>query len=280
MHSLLMDLTNATRQVKELLALRDKWYNDAITIQTPTLFSRLQEAIQKQQQYHHLDVKKCIKFDFKCCVLYPDELSDLILEFTFPFDYPSSATCQVKSKSRSSDSEYVSCTSAIEEYIRPFTGCECVELIIDWLADNKDTCLSQNDASLNGSYNSIPNANDNILKCFVLRYNHLLFGPEHKKEKEMVDTAKKFQLHGCLVWGTPGIVILVPPSTEEDTKEYASECRQIGKRPSGIEEIFVKKEVIETLSIGQGKFQDIDISVLKSACNGHDDLLRSILGVR
>lgn len=273
-----MDLNNATRQVEELLALKEKWYNDAITILTPTLFSRLETTIQQRQRQQHLDVKKCLKFELKCSVLYPDELSDLILEFTFPFDYPSNSTCLVHSKSRNDNSEYKSCTSAIEEYIRPFTGCECVELIIDWLAENKDTCLSNSHSSLTND--NIQNSNNGLLKCFVLRYNHLLFGPEHKKEKEMMDTAKKFQLQGCLVWGTPGIVILVPPSTEEDAKDYASECRNIGKRPGGIDEIFVTTEFIETLGIGKGKFQDIDISALKSACNGNDDLLLDILGVR
>lgn len=273
-----MDFTNATRQVEELLALNEKWYNDAITIQTPTLFSRLQIAVQQQQRNPHLDVKKCLKFELKCAVLYPDELSDLILEFTFPFDYPSSSTCHVQSKSLKDGVEYKSCTSAIEDYIRPFTGCECVELVLDWLAENKDTCLSNTD-TLSTDQN-IEKPNNGLIKCFVLRYNHLLFGPEHKKEKDMVDSAKKFQLQGCLVWGTPGIVILVPPSTEEDAKDYASECRNIGKRPGGIEEIFVTKEIIESLGIGQGRFQSIDISVLKSECNGNDDLLRCLLGVR
>ena len=111
-------------------------------------------------------------------------------------------------------------------------GEKCIELMLDWLSENKDTLLS----SGNNGYDASEDTAGKV-ECYVLRYNHLLSGPEHKKEKAMVDAAKRAGLQGGLLWGTPGIVVAVPPSTEEDAREYASDSRDIGKRSDGVERV-------------------------------------------
>mmetsp|Transcript_74 Transcript_74/g.110 ORF Transcript_74/g.110 Transcript_74/m.110 type:complete len:302 (-) Transcript_74:229-1134(-) len=301
-----MEPSNAVRQVEEILTLKDQYYKDAIEIKTPQLFNRLSRVGPKSVGRGGatlLEVKKCLSFYISCGTLYPDELDDLLLEFTFPLDYPSESTCNVRALSakavqNSSDSNenegYESCTRQIEQYLKSFCGYECVELTLDWVAQNKNTCLlddnssKRNDHSVEGG--SSDNAGDDRLgkvKCYVLRYNHLLEGPEHKKEKAMIDAAKKARLQGGLLWGTPGVVVVVPPTTEDDAKEYASECRTIGKRADGVEEIWLPQVGIDEAGLGGlaqqkrgGKLQELNTVGLRSACGGDEDLLRSVLGVR
>eukprot|EP00978_Attheya_sp_CCMP212_P032033 scaffold123288_cov50-Attheya_sp.AAC.2 len=160
--------------------------------------------------------------------------------------------------------------------------------VLDWLAENKDSCLNENECIDNGDIlPPLGNGNDDMVTCYIIRYNHLLSGPEHKKEKSMIDAAKKSKLQGGLRWGTPGVVIVVPPSTEEDAKEYGSECRTIGKRPSGVEEVQLPQTGIEEAGLGGlaqqkrgGKLQDLDTAGLRISCGGDDNLLRTVLGVQ
>jgi hypothetical protein len=282
-----MDVSNALRQVEEILTLKDQWYSgEALTIKTPALLSRLQQI--RSSATGQLEVKKCLVFHINCAVLHPDELPHLILEFEFPLDYPSESTCRVKALIRSSDPdlkwlEHTPCTTAIGRYLESFCGFECADLVLDWLAENKDSCLNENECTLP----SLENVNDEIVTCYIIRYNHLLSGPEHKKEKSMIDAAKKSKLQGGLLWGTPGVVIVVPPSTEEDAKEYASECRTIGKRPSGVEELHLPQTGIEEAGLGGlaqqkrgGRLQELDTAGLRLSCGGDDNLLRTVLGVQ
>ncbi len=290
-----MEVSNAVRQVDEILNLQDQWYSDAIDIKTPALFSRLQKISRGYGSGGILQVKKCLSFDLKCVTLYPDELPDLILSFEFPLDYPSESSCRVKaicgsaSASATERSEYKSCTDAIEKYLEAFSGFECVELVMDWLAENKDSCLDGNN-TLSSSSSTAQNHDSEqggMVECYVLRYNHLLSGPEHKKEKSMLDAAKKARLQGGLLWGTPGVVVVVPPSTEDDAKEYGSECRTIGKRPDGVDAILLPIASIEDAGLGGlaqqkrgGKLQELDTAKLRNACGGNEDLLRSVLGLQ
>lgn len=288
-----MDVSNALRQVQELENIFDiKYgiYKDAIKITTPTLLSRLQRikpstTVTKKQ----LEVKKCISFHLNCATLYPDELDNLILQFEFPLNYPSNSTCFVRAVQLNNDdsgdndsySEHKSCTDAINKYLEPFVGFECVELVLEWLTDNKEICLKnlEEDDKTN-------DCKDGEITCYVLRYNHLLSGPEHKKEKSMLDCAKKSKLQGGLLWGTPGVVIIVPPSTEDDAKEYASDCRSIGKRPDGVESVWLPQSGIEQSGLGGlaqmkrgGKLQELDTAKMRELCGGNEDLLRFVLKV-
>lgn len=296
-----MDAYNAVRQAQELediLTAKDGLYKDATQIQTPALFNRLQRV--RPSSKGQLDVKKCLSFTIDCSVLHPDDnyLSDLMLEFEFPLGYPSDAPCSVKAcrradadvKSGGSSAGYEACTESIRQYLEAFAGFECVELVLDWLADSKDTCLESAEGTVTGisNKNEVGSTSDMVgkVQCYVLRYNHLLSGPEHKKEKSMVDTAKKLKLQGGLLWGTPGVVVVVPPSTEEDAKEYGSDCRTIGKRPDGVEGLWLPQSGVEEAGLWGlaqqkrgGKLQELDTAGMRIVCGGDEDLLRLVLGV-
>jgi len=283
-----MDVSNAIRQVEELLTLQESWFgNDgAIEIKTPTLFSRLQRI--GHNTTGRLEVKKSLTFDIKCSIIHPTELSNLVLVIEFPLDYPSVSTCQVRAMHASNpDQEYTSCTLGIAKYLEAFSGFECIELVLDWLAEHKDTCLQDSMEGDDLSGAPIEDDRKGKVQCYVLRYNHLLSGPEHKKEKAMLSDAKKSKLQGGLLWGTPGIVVIVPPSTEEDAREYASECRTTGKRADGVEEIWLPQSGIDEAGLGGmaqqkrgGKLQELDTVGLRVVCGGDEDLLRLVLGVR
>mmetsp|Transcript_30679 Transcript_30679/g.46464 ORF Transcript_30679/g.46464 Transcript_30679/m.46464 type:complete len:279 (-) Transcript_30679:162-998(-) len=278
-----MEASNAVRQVEEILKIQDQFGKDFVEIKTPALFERLQRVGSGQTK---LQVKKCLRFQVSCSDM---DIEDLILEFEFPLDYPSNSTCLVRALSakavaaNENDEEfYKTCSSDIKEYLKSFSGFECAELVLDWIIQNKDTCLINNES--NGTPN---NELEGKVKCFILRYNHLLSGPEHKKEKAMLDAAKKLKLQGGLLWGTPGVVIVVPPSTEIDAKDYGSECRTIGKRPGGVEEMWLPESGINEAGLGGlaqqkrgGKLQELDTSALRCACGDDEDLLRSVLGVK
>mmetsp|Transcript_6715 Transcript_6715/g.10622 ORF Transcript_6715/g.10622 Transcript_6715/m.10622 type:complete len:280 (-) Transcript_6715:2235-3074(-) len=278
-----MHASNAVRQVEEILNLQDQLGKDAIKIKTSALFQRLQRVGPSIQG--ELEVKKCLLFQVSCI----DIIEDLILEFEFPTGYPSDSTCYVKALSvkaiaaKDNDEEsYKTCSSNIEQYLKSFSGFECVELVLDWITQNKDTCLINTEETNSGDTNHL----EGKLKCFILRYNHLLSGSEHKKEKAMLDAAKKAKLQGGLLWGTPGIVVVVPPSTEEDAKAYGTECRTIGKRPDGVEEMWLPQVGIDEAGLGGlaqqkrgGKLQELDTARLRCACSGDENLLRSVLGV-
>ena len=292
-----MDASNAARQVEELLTLQDQWYNDAIEIKTPALFSRLKRVGKIKGK---LEVKKLLAFEISCHILYPDDdkLHDLILSFEFPSDYPTESICHVRALSAKAMSnansvdgdnnelEYKSCTAEIQRYLESFRGCECVEFALDWVDQNKETCLIESTSDENDSSSSTNNNRDGKVQCYVLRYNHLLSGPEHKKEKSMLDAAKKARLQGGLLWGTPGVVVVVPPSTENDAKEYGVECRNIGKRPDGVEEIWLPQTGLNDAGLGGlaqqkrgGKLQEMITATLRTACGGDEDLLRMVLGI-
>lgn len=275
-----MDTADAVRQVEEILSLQDKWYSDAVEVKTPALFSRLKRSMTTSSR-RVLEVKKCLTIHVNCAILHPEELPDLLLAFDFPFNYPSQSSCRVKALHASDPScEYSQCSVAMEQYLQSFQGCECVELALEWLAEHKCSCTKEEDD------NNHNDSNDGV-PCYILRYNHLLSGPEHKKEKSMLDAARKSKLQGGLLWGTPGVVVVVPPSTLDDAKEYAMECRTIGKRPGGVDEIRLPLAGIDEAGLGGlaqqkrgGKLQELDTAALRVACGGNEDVLRTVFGLQ
>lgn len=286
-----MDISNAKRQVAEINALKgSERYAHAIEVTTPALFQRLEKATAVTNGVGALPVKKCISIKVHCRELNIGELEDLVLHLDLPLDYPSESICRVSNVTDNRGDD-IGIRDAIDEkvttYLRSFPGCECVELILDWLSDNRSTCLHppSNDGGIVGNSHADTAGK---MECYVIRYNHLLEGPEHKKEKAMVDAAKKMKLQGGLLWGTPGIVVVVPPSTAEDAREYASDCRDIGKRPDGNGEVvYLDPSDLEKAGLGGlaqqkrgGKLQSMDTATLRSACGGDEDLLRIVLGVK
>jgi len=280
-----MDISDARRQVAEINALQDKSskYAHAIEITTPALFTRLEKSVGGSSSSDQtLPVKKCLSLKIHCRELDDlHELSSLVLEIEFPFEYPSASACQIQATNNGTAVD--TAASKITTYLASFVGCECLELVLDWLSDNASTCL----LSSSSSNDAFSDDTAGKLECYILRYNHLLSGPEHKKEKAMMDNAKKSKLQGGMLWGTPGIVVVVPPSTEEDAKEYAVDSRGIGKRPDGVECMHFPEDGLEKAGLGGlaqqkrgGKLKDLDTATLRMACGGDEDLLRSVLGVR
>lgn len=106
-----------------------------------------------------------------------------------------------------------------------------------------------------------------------------------------MDLAKKSNLYGGILWGSPGIVLLLT-STEQDAKIYASECRDIGKRPTnGIHEIWLPQTgVIQaglqllgvdhqptTTTTSRGGLEHLDTTKLRIACGSNENLLQQVL---
>ena len=261
------------------------------------MFNRLEKASSVIGNADEiLPVKKCLAIKITCKdlddITVNDDISNLILEITLPFEYPE-ITINHTNINAYMDYEPTINLSGLEKkissYLESFTGCDCLELILDWLLDNKDTCLESSSSgccSSNDKGNNKSQPPAGTVECYVL-YNHLLSGPEHKKEKNMVDTAKKSKLQGGIYWGTPGIVILVPPSTIDDAKEYAADCRDIGKRSDVVESMYLPKKGIEEAGLGGlaqqkrgGRLKDMDSSILRVVCEGEEDLVRSVLGVK
>lgn len=259
-------------------------FSHAIEVITPALFNRLERAVGNSSRSNQtLPVKKCLSLKIHCHELDDlDELSGLVIEVEFPLDYPSSGSAGIHATNHGDPVKEFD--AKLTTYLKSFAGCECLELILDWLSDNSSTCLSM--SNINNSASNNDTAAGKV-ECYILRYNHLLSGPEHKKEKAMADTAKKSKLQGGLLWGTPGIVVVVPPSTEEDAKEYAVDSRDIGKRPDGVESMHLPESGLEEAGLGGmaqqkrgGRLKDMDTATLRTACGGDEDLLRSVLGVR
>ena len=192
-----MDISDARRQVAEINALQiQPKYAHALKITTPALFDRLEKAVGNGSSSNQtLPVKKCLSLKIHCHELDLDELSGLVLEIELPFDYPSGSTCRVLHAINKTGENVSDVGAKIATYLQSFLGCECLELILEWLSDNRSTCLSS--SSRNASDDSAPAG---MVECYILRYNHLLSGPEHKKEKAMVDAAKKTKLQGGLLW--------------------------------------------------------------------------------
>lgn len=279
-----MEVLDAQRQIEEILTLKEQWHGDTIEVKTPALFSRLQKVTNSSVKTGRFEVKKCLMIHVKCWHIYPEELKDLLLEIEFPHEYPSETTCRLRALHASDlHLEYKSCTKTITNYVESMCGFECVESVMDWISENKDSCLIENE---NGNDSSLTgNDREGKVQCFILRYNHLLSGREHKKEKSMLDAAKKSKLQGGLLWGTPGVVIVVPPSTFEDANEYASDCRTIGKRPDGVEEVWLRLDCAEEAGLGGlaqqkrgGKLRELDTATLRIACDD-ENVLRMVLGV-
>ena len=206
-----MDISNAVRQAQELenVLEKDHSFKEAINLKTPTLFSRLQRIRPSSAKGQIIEVKKCLSFTFNCSVFYPEELPELVLEFEFPMGYPSDSIANVTVSD--GKNELKKCSAALRLYLEAFSGFECIELVLDWLAENKYKCLDESleNPSPARTLTSFPPSPDGEIQCYVLRYNHLLSGPEHKKEKSMIDCAKKSKLQGGLLWGTPGESIYI-----------------------------------------------------------------------
>jgi hypothetical protein len=284
-----MNVTNARRQVNEIQSLQNSWYGHAIKVTTPGLYNKLQKLLSNTSASSKgtIKVKKNLAFQFDCTIVHPEDLPDVVIEFTYPCSYPENQLCTVNVINSRTSEPYTSCTTLVNTYLQSFLGSESVQIVLEWLSENKKTCLLEvSNGESNGETKQNSSPKNGQVECYVLRYNHLLSGSEHKKEKQMIDVAKKSRLQGGILWGTPGIVVIVPESTEEDAKEYASECRAIGKRADGVEIFWFSKDEIDAVGMGGiaqkkrgNKLLELTTSSLRIVCGGVEEVLRQVLGV-
>jgi hypothetical protein len=112
-------------------------------------------------------------------------------------------------------------------------------------------------------------------RVFILQFNHLLKGPEHKKEKDMVSAGKSCGLVGGVVYGTPGYVALTGGAESSvDVADYLRDCRSIGKRGEIIHEGKYYYGASEEAKLKKG-FTEFLIADLEIAVGG-PDAFRSI----
>jgi hypothetical protein len=115
------------------------------------------------------------------------------------------------------------------------------------------------------------------------RYNHLLKGPEHKKERAMVQAAKKDGLQGAVLYGTPGLVLLIN-CDKDDVQSYMLRCKTIGKHPDLPVVFCTPPEALQAAGLAQrkcgGKLAEIDIPSLRLLLGGDETKVKEALGVR
>ena len=276
MHQFTID--SAAAQLDELAALEQEWYAHAITCTAPKLRARLRRAVAHGRR--PADIKKRMTLTIDLGAMYPNDYPGVVLAVAMPPDYPGrmpDVACDTNP----------GIATRVEDYLAPFTSNPvALGMMMEFLSGERATLMAEcllHDEGGGGAGES--KANDpSMARCFVLKYNHLLKGPEHKKEKEMVDAAKKSKLQGAILWGTPGIVLVVPPSNEEDARDYASTCRTIGKR-ADLTESFLPLEGLDRAGVGGlhqqkrgGKLVELDMAGLRLACGG-EELLKEVLGL-
>ena len=120
---------------------------------------------------------------------------------------------------------------------------------------------------------------DRSQRVAVLSFNHLLKGGEHKKEKEMVSAAKSHGLSGFIVYGTPGLVILVG-FEEGDDSSYLVTSRGIGKRGDVVYEGKLELGEAATSQASRKGLGEIDLSGVRELLGGDEELYREVIGVR
>ena len=300
-----LTLERVRRQIDEVLELQDRY---AARILAPKLFARMQLCAERGVEPKGVAKRLSVRVPARPIA---EALDGLALQFEFPSAYPDSAALQLRvvpvcggdgdggeggtsiaGADGSGGAGAGTCAGAgaagavealaakteasVAEYLVPFIGHECVFAALEFLSDQACELAAAAAAALE------PRGQI----CFALRFNHLLKGPEHKKEKSMVDTAKKQGLQGAIVWGTPGVIILTG-CTEADAAEYLSACRAIGKRGEMLMPLHLAAEALESQGLGGlaqqkrgGKLAELNTAGLRASLGGDETLLKTVLGVQ
>jgi hypothetical protein len=152
---------------------------------------------------------------------------DVVFTLTWPLAYSDTASlCLEVSSAAECDqpTDFSDINKAIDIFSVACEGshCGCAADIMTYAID----LISDMPSSESGSGSS--GDGSGTLCMHVLKYNHLLLGSEHKKERAMVSLAKK-SLLGGVCYGTPGLIFLL--GADDDTAtSYLGDCRSLGKR--------------------------------------------------
>jgi hypothetical protein len=269
-----LTLERAKRQVEEIRQLEESEYYSALAIDTPKLLQRLRKCVSSSSEPS--GATKQLGLSLRLGEI-RHEWCDAILGFSLPPGYPDTESCQhslVSEKFSQACMDH--CASEIKAHLENFAGNECMLTAIEYLASNGGALL----AAVEGG------EDEPGREVTFIRYNHLFKGPEHKKEKAMVDTAKKDGLQGAVLYGTPGIVLLINYD-ENDVQDYMSACKTIGKRPDPPVVLRTHPEALEVAGVGGlaqqkrgGKLAEIDIRGLRIMLGGDEAKLKEALGVK
>ena len=131
-------------------------------------------------------------------------------------------------------------------------------------------------------------------------FHHLLEGKAHKKEAEIVQAARKQQMVGLVVYGTPGVVVLQtnvapehPNRAKMRSKEFMSQASECGKKgevklialaAAGIGECLRElgtEGVAQVLEEGRG-LAPVPVAVLRRLMDdaGCGDRYKEIIGLK
>jgi len=258
---------------------------------TPKLFQRLRNCVKCSRE--PTGASKELSLTLKLSY-FNFTWGDALLNVIFPFAYPDCGLPHfnlLSQKLPAARLEY--CIRELERYLQPFSGHCCLSSAFEFMVDNVESLLSSattDDDSREPASQSLldkegegrnENQQHEQEAVSFIRFNHLLKGPEHKKEKAILDAAKKDGLSGAIIWGTPGVILISNVDDEEDVQEYMRTCKTIGKRPDGPIVIHVMKEALEGAGVGKrgSKLAEIDTAGLRTMLGGDEGLLREALGV-
>jgi len=295
-------LEQAERQLNEIVQLKGEY--PSLSLATPVLFERLQACVAAERAPASAAAKRlCFTVDLAdaCAVL-----AQLRLRVTLPHNYPDAA-CELAAEHSGggggggggggsgaaaaaaaaaaapcSSEALAACAAKLSSYVASFAGNECVGLALEYAAEQGAALLA---AGGGGGAGAGAAAAAEGTTCFVLRFNHLLKGAEHKKEKAMMDAAKKGRRQGAVLWGTPGVVLLTDCGGA-DAQEYGQECRALGKKPDGPAQFLFPAEGLEAAGVGGlaqqkrgGRLAELDTAGLRVAAGGDEALLKQVLGI-
>lgn len=282
-----LTLEIAGKQVDEIqYLLKSSEYatpSAALTITSPKLFQRLSNCIKCDRE--PIGASKNLSLTLKLSY-FDFSWGDALLEVTFPSAYPDCGLPHFYLRSQKlSDARINYCIQELEKYLEPFAGHCCLSSAFEYMIDNVESLLSstmdssETEVLEEGGENEHQQHHQEAVS--FIRFNHLIKGPEHKKEKAMLDAAKKENLSGAIIWGTPGVMLIAYVDDDDDVLDYMRTCKTIGKRPDGPVVMRVTKEALECAGIGEsgGKLAAIDTAGLRVLLGGNEDLLREVLGV-
>mmetsp|Transcript_11493 Transcript_11493/g.18761 ORF Transcript_11493/g.18761 Transcript_11493/m.18761 type:complete len:261 (+) Transcript_11493:132-914(+) len=146
---------------------------------------------------------------------------DVVFWIEWPHLYPDSAPLRVSALATSSNSSLD--LADVSDALIVFSEA-CVGSNTGYAAD----VLAYGVELISALPPSSPPGGDDALSLHVLKYNHLLLGNEHKKEKVMMSIAKK-SLLGGVCYGTPGLIVLLG-ADDGTAASFLDDCRAAGKR--------------------------------------------------
>lgn len=240
-------------KLRDLKLLRDHF--PSFNVETPIVEVKLREGNDK--------VMKCLQ----ACI------SDMGISIVWPKDYPDEVLEVTIADARVADDKAREIANQVDVFASAFIGAEsgcameiishCMEMIEDHFA-------------------TAPKIAAPSCPCIhVIKYNHLLFGNEHKKEKDMVTAAKSLNVAGGIYYGTPGLVLLVSDENESDVSSYMSECKSIGKKGDLVYSTTLVPSCTKYNAITTGKgLCELSLEDLQAAIGGVQVFRSEVLGIK